>query len=200
MPEPRLLLASGSPRRAELLRAAGIPFDARTPDVDETCHQGEGPEAYVLRLATAKARAVATEHPNRPVLGADTTVVVNGQLLAKPVDPDDAARMLRLLSGRSHVVLTGVCLILPPDRVHAEVASTTVEFVPLTEADIEAYIGSREPMDKAGAYAIQGLGSRFVARIDGSYSNVVGLPVALLWSWLANGAAGDPFWGRRPDR
>ena len=175
-----LILASGSPRRAELLRQAGIRFDVSVPDVDEALHPGEAPEAYVRRLAAAKARHVAASHPGRLVLGADTTVVVDGEVLGKPLDAADAARMLGQLSGRSHLVLTGVCLIGPAGETQIESAATTVEFRPLEDAEIAGYVDSGEPMDKAGAYAIQGGAAGFVTRLDGEYSNVVGLPVTLI--------------------
>ena len=176
-----LLLASGSPRRAELLRDAGIAFEAEAADIDESQQPGEPAEVYVQRLAETKARAVARRHPDRVVLGADTTVVVGGEVLGKPRDREDAARMLSLLSGRSHVVLTGVCLIVPPaGAVYTDVAATTVDFLTLSLTDIDSYVASGEPMDKAGGYAIQGQAARFVRRLEGSYSNVVGLPVALV--------------------
>ena len=175
-----LVLASGSPRRAELLRAAGIPFEPAAADVDETQHPGEEADAYVLRLAKAKAGRVAAVYPGRTVLGADTTVVVDGDVLGKPADAADAAAMLRRLSGRSHLVLTGVCLIGPGGGQETAVASTQVEFRPLTGDEIDRYVASGEPMDKAGAYAIQGGAGGFVTRIDGEYDNVVGLPVALV--------------------
>jgi septum formation protein len=187
-PPPLLVLASASPRRAELLRAAGMAFDVRVADVDETQSVGETPDAYVERLAIAKAVAIAEQGEPRAVLGADTTVVVDGVVLGKPIDAGDATRMLRLLSGRTHLVLTGVALIAPavagqatrPRR--ARVCTTRVTFAPLCEAELSWYVASGEPMDKAGAYAIQGLASRFVTRIDGSYSNVVGLPVSHVWA------------------
>ena len=180
MTDRPLILASGSPRRAELLRQAGIRFEVSAPDLDETLYAGEAPEAYVRRLAAAKARHVAATHPGRLVLGADTTVVVDGQVLGKPRDAADAARMLGHLSGRSHVVLTGVCLIGPAGETRIESAVTTVEFRPLEDAEIAGYVDSGEPMDKAGAYAIQGGAAGFVTRLDGEYSNVVGLPVTLI--------------------
>ena len=180
MPRFPLVLASASPRRAELLRAAGIPFEVAAADVDERQHDGEAPGAYVQRLAVAKATAVAATRPGRVVLGADTTVVVDGEVLGKPRDPAEAASMLRRLSGRSHRVLTGVCLIGPDAEAGPAVASTTVEFRPLTDLEIEQYVASGEPMDKAGAYAIQGGAGAFVTRVDGDYDNVVGLPVALV--------------------
>ena len=193
---PTLILASASPRRAELLRAAGIAFEIHPAHVDEDVHDGELPEAYVLRLAEEKGSAVHSHFPDRVVLAADTTVVVDGQILGKPSDDDDARRMLRLLRGRAHEVLSGICLIGPGEpgsdchtargRCDVRLARTSVELTPLTDAEIEWYVGSGEPMDKAGAYAIQGFASRFVTRIDGSYSNVVGLPVALVYEMLSS--------------
>ena len=173
------MLASASPRRADLLRAAGIDFDVVVADVDESIRPGESPSDYVRRLAEAKAVRVRQQATERPVLGADTVVVVGQEILGKPDDAADAARMLRLLSGRSHIVLTGVALI--GTGRHTDVATTVVEFAALNETEIAAYVASGEPMDKAGAYAIQGLASRFVTAIEGSYSNVVGLPVALVY-------------------
>jgi septum formation protein len=177
-----LVLASASPRRAELLRAAGFAFTVRAADVDESVRDGEAPDAYVLRLAVEKARAV-TRAAGEVVLAADTTVVVDQEILGKPVDATDAARMLRRLAGRSHRVLTGVC-VRSEDRVDAHVSATEVEFLPLDEAEITWYVTTGEPMDKAGAYGIQGRCSRFIARVDGSYTNVVGLPVALVYQML----------------
>ena len=172
-----LVLASASPRRAELLRSAGFAFEVETAHVDESPGRDEAPEAYVLRLAEAKAAAVAARRPEAIVLGADTTVVIDVRILAKPADREDARHMLRLLSGRTHEVLTGVAICHGRRRL-SRVASTTVTFLPMSDAEIAWYVESGEPDDKAGAYAIQGLASRFVERIDGSYSNVVGLPVA----------------------
>jgi len=177
----RLILASASPRRAELLRAAGIQFDVLPADIDESVFPDKSAEHHVRRLAEAKACAVLPRADGRPVLAADTVVVVTGEILGKPADEGDARRMLRLLSGRSHEVVTGVCLVRHEDLSTSEVAVTTVEFAPLTEAEIDWYVASGEPRDKAGAYAIQGLASRFVTRIDGSYSNVVGLPVGVVY-------------------
>ena len=175
-----LILASGSPRRAELLRQAGIPFDVLPADVDETPHPGEAPEAYVQRLAIAKASRVAAAHAGRAVLGADTTVVIDGEVLGKPGDSAEAVRMLTRLSGRSHLVLTGVCLVAPDGERQSAVATTTVEFRPLSASEIDDYVRSGEPMDKAGAYAIQGGAAGFVSRFDGAFDNVVGLPLALI--------------------
>ena len=180
----RLILASASPRRAELLRAAGIQFDVLPADIDESVLPGESAEHHVRRLAEAKACAVLPRAGGRPVLSADTVVVVAGEILGKPADDGDARRMLRLLSGRSHEVMTGICLMRHEGergKQSSEVAVTTVEFASLTDAEINWYVASGEPHDKAGAYAIQGLASRFVTRIDGCYSNVVGLPVAVVY-------------------
>lgn len=177
-----LVLASASPRRAELLRAAGIPFVVRPGDVAEIIGPGEDPTAYVCRLAREKAEAVVSA-ADEWVLAADTTVVVDHHILEKPADRADAARMLRLLSGRWHEVFTGVCLRTPQStRVGYE--RTRVRFVDLDDAAIEEYVASGEPMGKAGAYAIQGRASKFADRIEGCYFNIVGLPVALVWRFL----------------
>jgi septum formation protein len=178
-----LFLASSSPRRAELLRSAGIDFEIRPADVDERLLDGETAAIYVQRLAAAKALAVAAGcgELKRPVLGADTAVVVDSHILGKPADDDDARRMLRLLSGRTHQVLTGVTLLTAAAARHDRVESTTVEFASMSAREIDWYVSTGECRDKAGAYAIQGLGSRFVRSIDGSYSNVVGLPVAMVY-------------------
>jgi len=179
-----LVLASASPRRAELLRAAGIEFEVLPAHIDESARAGEAADAYVRRISDAKARTVAARAPDRTVLAADTTVVVDDMMLAKPVDDDDAKRMLRMLSGRSHEVLTAVSVGHPGGTVLTEIERTRVEFAPMTEFEIEWYVDTGEPRDKAGAYAIQGYASRFVTRIDGSYSNVVGLPIALVYEIL----------------
>jgi len=188
------VLASASPRRQDLLAAAGYRFTVETADVDETPLAGEAAAAYVARLAEAKARAVLARCPGALVLGADTTVVVDGAILAKPADADDAARMLGRLQGRAHDVLTGVALVSATwSRV--AVAATTVWFAPMTSAEIATYVASGEPMDKAGAYAVQGRAARWVSRIEGSYSNVVGIPVALVHRLLVEypgGAQEEP--------
>lgn len=174
-----LVLASRSPRRQEILRQAGIAFTVRAAEVDETPLAGEKPDEYVLRLAEAKALA-APHQAGEIVLGADTTVVIDGEILGKPADDGDARRMLRLLAGRRHEVLTGICL--SRDRyLLRDCASTAVWFAPLSEPEIDGYVATGEPMDKAGAYAIQGLASKFVTRIEGCYFNVMGLPVALVY-------------------
>ena len=178
---PLLVLASSSPRRAELLGAAGIPFVVRAANVDETRRKDEPPVAYVERLSRDKALAVRNEDdPSELILGADTTVVIADEVAGKPVDDEDAVRMLRGLSGVWHEVLTAVTLLCGEDsRVAVEV--TRVKFAPLTDKEIRRYVASGEPRDKAGAYAIQGYAALFIERIEGSYSNVVGLPVRTVY-------------------
>lgn len=175
-----LILASASPRRAEILSAAGISFKLSTPpNIDESLIKGESPREHAARLARLKAEAV----PGDLVLGADTVVVVDGRILGKPRTVNEAAEMLRLLSGRAHEVITGVCLKSPMETV-VDVEETTVWFMILCEEEIVAYVASGEPMDKAGAYGIQGLASKFVSHIEGSYTNVMGLPVTLVYQML----------------
>jgi septum formation protein len=173
----RLLLASASPRRRDLLEAAGFACDVEPMDVDERPFAAEPALAYVDRLARTKAAAGAARHPHRVVLGADTVVVVDEDILGKPTDTVEAHAMLRRIRGRAHDVLTGVAIAARGQLV-SHVERTTVWFTDVSDVDITWYVETGEPMDKAGAYAIQGLASRFVTRIDGSYTNVVGLPVA----------------------
>ena len=180
----RLILASASPRRAELLRAAGYEFDIVVADVDERARDGETPAEYVRRLAAEKSAAAMTLDGELVVLGADTTVVVDGEILGKPRDDGEAAAMLRRLAGRRHEVLTGVSIRRGAHEV-GRVESTAVWFSPLTTEDIAWYVASGEGRDKAGGYAIQGLASRFIPRIDGSHANVVGLPVSTVADLLA---------------
>jgi septum formation protein len=189
-----LILASQSPRRAELLRNAGIPFEVCPADVDESLRAGETPIEYVKRLAWEKALAVLETAPERAVvLGADTTVVLDGESLGKPADEGDARKMLERLSGRSHQVMTGVCIAFRGAdgmanagvEVEVEAEVTEVEFTAMSAEEIAAYVASGEPMDKAGAYAIQGRASRWIPRIEGCYFNVVGLPVARVCEMLA---------------
>ncbi len=179
----RLILASASPRRADLLQAAGIPFSVLPVDIDERFYPNEKPEHAVARLAEMKAAAAMGKCPEDVVLGADTTVVVRGQALAKPVDAEDAARMMRMLSGRTHEVLTGICLGHRGRRlVHVE--PTRVRMALMSEPEIAWYVSTPEPYDKAGGYAVQGLAARFIEGIDGSYSNVVGLPISNVYQLL----------------
>jgi septum formation protein len=177
-----LVLASRSPRRAELLRAAGIEFIIRTVDVDESMEGKESPAGYVQRLAVKKAQAV-TAQPDEMILGADTIVALGDEILGKPRDEDHAREMLQRLSGQRHEVYTGVCLATI-EGSRTEFSSTHVWFNEMSASEIEDYVRSGEPLDKAGAYAIQGLAAKFISRIDGSYSNVVGLPVDLVYRMI----------------
>src|SRR5437773_12048763 len=178
-----LVLASASPRRRELLTNAGTPFIVQPSEIPELPREGEAPQACAERLAREKARDVFRQRPQDFVLGADTIVIVGGQILGKPRDAADAARMLRLLSGRTHQVISGVCLTGPELKtgfqdIRSE--TTLVTMTKLSDEDIRAYIATGEPLDKAGAYGIQGMASRWIPRIEGDYFNVVGLPVALV--------------------
>jgi septum formation protein len=190
------VLASSSPRREELLRNAAIKFVSQATNIPEDPLPNEGPRALAERLAKEKAAAVSAERRFDYILGADTVVVIDDQILGKPRDGADAARMLTLLSGRSHQVITGVCLIgplpasenpeAPPIGWFEDVRSETthVRMAEIPEQDVDFYVSTREPMDKAGAYAIQGIASRWVVRIEGDYTNVVGLPVPLVHRML----------------
>lgn len=184
----KIVLASSSPRRAEILRNAGIPFEIRAAQVDEAVIPGESPQAMVARLAEAKARAAAALLGGAQdciVLGADTTVELDGEILGKPLDPADAREMLAKLSGRTHHVLTGIFLMrMPGGATRAAVEGSAVAFARISEKQIDKYVKSGEPMDKAGAYAIQGIAGRFISRIEGCYFNVVGLPMAKLFGLL----------------
>jgi septum formation protein len=180
-----LVLASASPRRQELLRSAAIEFVVHPANVPEIPRDGEAPRAFAERMAREKALAVFAQRPDDLILSADTVVVVDGEILGKPRDEMDAARMLRVLSGRKHEVITGVCLASPklkPENTRSE--TTLVIMNALSDEDIRSYVSTGEPMDKAGAYAIQGMASRWIPRIEGDYFNVVGLPVALVWRML----------------
>ena len=181
----RLVLASASPRRRELLAQAGYSFEVRPAHIPEEPRAGEDPIAYVVRLAREKAEAVREEigKPGMLVLGADTTVVLNGQILGKPADEADAARMLRMLSGETHRVITGVALTTD-GRCEVAAEVTGVRFLTLSEDEIAEYVATGEPLDKAGAYAIQGRAARWIPRIEGDYFNVVGLPIALVAAML----------------
>jgi septum formation protein len=176
------VLASQSPRRMEILERAGIPFTVRVSGVPEERRLHESPLDHVTRLARAKAEAV-DQHPGEIVLGADTVVVLDGHLLEKPSDGEDARRMLTLLSGREHSVITGICL-RHTQGVIADYAETKVRFEPLTPEEIADYVATGEPMDKAGAYAIQGYASKHISAINGCYFNVVGLPISTVYRHL----------------
>ena len=205
-----LVLASASPRRQDLLRSAGIPFQVQPADLDETPLPGESARDCAERLAREKALAVWRTRPADFVLGADTVVVIDSAILGKPVDANDAARMLRKLSGLIHQVITGVCLVSPAGsgnsatsantsnskagngEVRTSSETTLVTFADLTDSEIRDYVATGEPMDKAGAYAIQGIASRWIPHIEGDYSNVVGLPVARVYRMLQEVNAAGP--------
>ncbi len=190
-----LILASSSPRRRELLEIARIPFVIETAPVDESPRAEESAAQLTQRLARDKVLAIADKFPSDFILGADTVVVINhaaegAEVLGKPNGPSDAARMLRALSGRGHQVVTGVCLLssvagaAPARRMRTEAVSTTVNMATISEIEISAYVATGEPLDKAGAYAIQGMASRWITGIDGCYYNVVGLPLPVVYAWL----------------
>ena len=184
----RLTLASGSPRRRELLGLLGVPFDVVAPDVDESVRATEDPATYVERVARSKALAVTGRDV---VLAADTTVVIDDTILGKPADASDAVAVLRRLSGRTHEVFTAVAVACN-GRVNAAVERTLVTMGELPEADIAWYVGTGEPLDRAGSYAIQGAGAAFVTRVEGSVSNVIGLPLTLVIELLRSVGL-DPF-------
>ncbi|OWA33231.1 septum formation protein Maf [Saccharibacillus sp. O16] len=188
--EPLLILASGSPRRRELLSLLNLPFDVRPSDADERTPEDWEPEKIVTELALRKARVVIDDRESEGaiVIGSDTIVVLEGQVLGKPADAEEAAAMLRLLSGRRHQVYTGLaCIQHPehPERTLVGYSRADVTMRPIAETEIAAYVATGEPMDKAGSYAVQGLGAVFVERIEGDYHAIVGLPLALLYTMLA---------------
>jgi septum formation protein len=193
MPDRPLILASSSPRRRQLLELIGLAFAVVPAEVDETPFAGEDPSTYASRAARDKALEVAAKHPGRLVLGADTVVEVDREILGKPASADDAASMLRRLSGRSHLVHTALALVVD-GRSHEVADSTRVEFVQLTDELIRWYVATGEPADKAGAYAIQGLGGLLVSRVDGSPHTVVGLPLHRMPELFA--ALDLDFWSR----
>jgi len=185
-----LVLASASPRRREILRNAGVEFVVQPTETPEIPKPGEEARDFAERMAREKATIVARERPQDLVLGADTVVVVDSEILGKPENPADAARMLRLLSGRTHIVITAVCLLVPENSADVRSETTLVTVDAIRERDILAYAASDEPKDKAGAYAIQGVASRWISRIEGDYFNVVGLPMSLVYKMLRqHGAA-----------
>jgi nucleoside triphosphate pyrophosphatase len=181
----RFILASSSPRRRELLTSIGLDFDVVPSHTPEEHQPGEAPEEYVARLSRDKANAIATKHRSQWVIAADTTVLLGDQLLEKPADKADAVRMLSLIAGQTHIVYTGVTL-QNLDRQYREtrVAESEVRILPLSPSDVEWYVATGEPLDKAGAYAVQGIGAMFIESIHGSYTNVVGLPLAMLFQMM----------------
>jgi nucleoside triphosphate pyrophosphatase len=184
---PRVVLASKSPRRRDLLQQAGLTFSVIISDFKENSVAMSEPDAYVKTLAEAKAGDISNKHPETWVIGADTIVLIDDRILGKPVSADDARSMLRLLSGKAHQVLTGYCICCKTKgRIFSETIRTDVFFKTLKPEEIEWYIQTGEPFDKAGAYAIQGVGSLLVKRINGSYTNVVGLPVCEVMGFLIN--------------
>jgi len=175
---PQLILASGSPRRRELLQGIGVVFTVIPSDTAEAAQPGELPQEYALRVAGEKALDIARRHPGVWILGADTIVEIAGEVLGKPRETTDGRRMLRLLSGRTHQVMTAFILLDGEGHVRArQVVTSRVTFKPLSDVQIHAYLATGEPFDKAGAYAVQGLGASLVERVEGSYTNVVGLPM-----------------------
>jgi len=180
----KLILASGSPRRAEILSAVGWPFEVVTSGIDETQKPDEDPKAYVQRLALEKAEAVASKQLDGLILAADTTVVVDNHLLGQPEDDHDAQRMLKLLSGKWHEVLTGVALIRVGGASNLGIETTRVRFAELSESEIDWYVSTGEPRGKAGAYGIQGKAALFVEEVSGDYFNIVGLPIRLVYEMI----------------
>lgn len=194
MTEEAFILASSSPRRQELLRLLGLPFQVVPSSIEEGPLQGEGPEEHVLRLCQAKAEEVGSRCPDHWVIGADTAVVLDGVILGKPRDREEACEILDMLQGRTHEVYTGLCVLRIRDgRCAAQAVRTEVLFRGLTRREVEWYVRTGEVLDKAGAYAIQGLGGALIRRIHGSYSNVVGLPLAELVDMLRALGAWDLF-------
>lgn len=193
----RLILASSSPRRRELLASIGVPFDVIPSHIPEERASGEAPEEYVARLSREKANAIATQHSSQWVIAADTTVLLGEQLLEKPLDTADAERMLSLIAGQTHIVYTGVTLQNVERKYRdTRVAESEVRMLPLSKDEIAWYVRTGEPLDKAGAYAVQGIGGMFIDSIHGSYTNVVGLPLAMLFQMMRK-AGIDPLKGRQ---
>jgi septum formation protein len=188
---PKIILASGSPRRAEILNSVGWAFEKDVPDIDETELAGESPGDYVKRLARTKAETVAARHSDQIVLGADTTVVIAGEIIGKPVDLADAAAMLRKLSGKWHEVLTGIALVCG-EQTDVDLQRTRVKFGEMSDAEIAFLVEKGDPLDKAGAYAVQAQAALFIEGIEGDHWNVVGLPIRLVYSMVEkrSGSAG----------
>jgi len=180
---PKLILASGSPRRSEILASVGWEFEKHVADIDKTEYEGEKPEVYVVPLPREKAGAVAANYSDSIVLGADTTVVIEGQIIGKPVDLDDARRMLKMLSGNWHAVLTGVAVV-KNGETRSAIQSTRVKFAAMSDAEINFLAERGDPLDKAGAYAVQAQAALFIEEIEGDYWNVVGLPIRLVYELI----------------
>jgi len=187
---PRMVLASGSPRRSEIMTSVGWEFRKVVPDIDESLQNGESPEDYVQRLARSKAEIVAAENTYEIVLGADTTVVIDDEIIGKPIDMDDARRMIRLLSGRWHEVLTGVAVVANGDT-RVGLQTTRVKFAELSPAEVDFLAEKGDPLDKAGAYAVQAQAALFIEGIEGDYWNVVGLPISLVYRLVQELAKGE---------
>lgn len=181
---PKLVLASGSPRRAEILKSVGWDFEKAIPDVDESIKAGESPEEYVERLAVEKANAVSSRYDGRIVLAADTTVVIDGEIIGKPVDLDDARGMIAKLAGNWHAVLTGVAVSFDGEA-KTGIQSTRVKFASMSDKEIDFLVEKGDPLDKAGAYAVQAQAALFIEGIEGDYWNVVGLPISLVYRLVA---------------
>lgn len=180
---PKLILASGSPRRSEIMNSVGWKFTKVIPDIDESERVGELPGDYVRRLAKEKAEAVAASHPGEIILAADTTVVIDDQIIGKPIDDEDARRMIRMLSGNWHEVLTGVALF-QDDRAEVGIQTTRVKFAKMSDAEVDFLVAKGDPLDKAGAYAVQAQAALFIEGIEGDYWNVVGLPIHLVYDMI----------------
>ena len=191
---PKLVLASGSPRRSEIMNSVGWEFVKAVPDIDESERDGEGPEIYVQRLAKEKAEAVGASYPDQIVLAADTTVVIDDGIIGKPVDLDDARRMLRMLAGNWHEVLTGIA-VMRNGNTEIGLQRTRVKFAPMNENEINFLAEKGDPLDKAGAYAVQAQAALFIEGIEGDYWNVVGLPISLVYEMvgkvMSDGMRGD---------
>ena len=182
---PKLILASGSPRRSEILTSVGWGFSKHVADIDETEREGELPENYVVRLACEKAEAIAAEYPEDIVLGADTTVVIGGRIIGKPADLDDARRMLTMLAGNWHDVLTGIAVVRNGET-RSDIQNTHVKFAPMSESEINFLAECGDPLDKAGAYAVQAQAALFIEGIEGDYWNVVGLPISMVYRLVSS--------------
>ena len=177
---PKLVLASGSPRRSEIMNSVGWEFTKDVPDIDESEHPAETPEDYVRRLAREKAETIAPSHPGEIVLAADTTVVIESQIVGKPIDVEDARRMLEMLSGNWHEVLTGIA-VMKNGATEIGIERTRVKFAQMSKAEVDFLVDKGDPLDKAGAYAVQAQAALFIEGIEGDYWNVVGLPIGLVY-------------------